>query len=46
MCKLLKINGTILPNTEDKVELVSIMDDGTKIVGEENITKSKKKIKE
>ncbi len=46
MCKLLKINGTILPNTEDKVELVSIMDDGTKIVGEENITKSEKKIKE
>ncbi len=46
MCKLLKINGTILPNTEDKVELVGIMEDGTKIIGEENITKSYKKIKE
>ena len=46
MCRLLKINGRILPNTEDKVELVGIMEDGTKIVGEENITYSDKKIKE
>lgn len=46
MCKLLKINGRILPITEEKVELVSIMEDGTKIIGENSITKSSKKIKE
>lgn len=46
MCKLLKINGRILPITEEKVELVSIMEDGTKIIGEDSITKSDKKIKE
>lgn len=46
LCKLLKIKGRILPITEEKVELTSIMEDGTKIVGEENITKSNKKIKE
>ena len=45
MCKLLKINGRILPITEDKIELVGIMEDGSKIIGEENITKSDKKIK-
>lgn len=44
MCKLLKINGRILPLTEDNVELVATMEDGTKIIGEENITKSHKKI--
>lgn len=46
MCKLLKINGRILPITEEKVELVSIMEDSTRIVGEDSITKSEKKIKE
>lgn len=46
MCKLLKINGRILPITEEKIELIGIMDNGEKIVGEENITKSKRKIKE
>lgn len=46
MCKLLKINGRILPITEDKIELVGIMEDNSKIIGEENITKSEKKIKE
>ncbi len=46
MCKLLKINGRILPITEEKVELVSIMEDGTRIIGEDSITKSDKKIKE
>ena len=46
MCKLLKINGRILPITEEKIELVGIMDNGTKIIGEENITKSDRKIKE
>lgn len=46
MCKLLKINGRILPITEEKVELVGMMEDGSKVMGEENITKSSKKIKE
>lgn len=46
MCKLLKINGRILPITEEKVELVGIMEDDTKVIGEENITKYNKKIKE
>lgn len=46
MCKLLKINGRILPITEEKVELVSIMEDGTKVIGEDSITKSEKRIKE
>ena len=45
MCKLLKINGRIIPITEDKIELVGIMEDNTKIIGESNITKSNKKIK-
>ena len=46
MCKLLNINGRILPITEEKIELVGIMDDGEKIIGEENITKSLKNIKD
>lgn len=46
MCRLLKINGRILPNTEDKIELVGIMEDNTEVIGEENITKSIKKIKD
>jgi len=44
MCKLLKINGRILPITEESIELVGIMSDGSKIIGEENITRSTKKI--
>lgn len=46
MCKLLKINGRILPITEEQIELIGIMSDGTEIIGEENITKSKKIIKD
>ena len=46
MCKLLKINGRILPITEDKIELIGIMEDGSKIIGEEGITKSSKRIKD
>ena len=46
MCKLLNIKGRILPVTEEKVELVGTMEDGSKILGEENITKSDKKIME
>ena len=46
MCKLLNIRGRILPVTEEKIELVGTMEDGSKILGEENITKSDKKILE
>ena len=46
MCKLLKINGRILPITEEKVELVGVMEDNKTIIGEDNITKYNKKIKE
>ena len=46
MCKLLKINGRILPITEDKIELIGIMEDNSKIIGESNITKSSKRIKD
>lgn len=45
MCRLLEIKGRILPITEEKVELVGIAEDNTIINGEENITKSNKKIK-
>ena len=45
MCKLLNIKGRILPITEDKVELVGIMEDNSKVIGESNITKSNKRIK-
>ena len=44
MCKLLKINGRILPITEEKIELVGVMEDDSVVYGEENITKSDKKI--
>ena len=46
MCKLLNIKGRILPITEEIVEIVGIMEDKTKIIGESNITKSKKIIKD
>jgi uncharacterized cofD-like protein len=46
MCTILNIKGTILPISDDKIELVGIYDDGTKIVGEEQITKLGKKVKE
>ncbi len=46
LCKLLDIEGTILPLTEDSADLVAITDKGKTIVGEEQITKSKSKIVE
>jgi uncharacterized cofD-like protein len=45
LSKLLDIEGKILPITEDNAELVAISEDGKKIIGETNITKTKKKIK-
>ncbi len=45
MCKLLKINGRVLPITEEKVDLIGTMEDDSIVLGEDNITKSEKKIK-
>ncbi len=43
-CKLLDIEGNILPLTEDNVDLVGIDKNGKEIYGEEKITKSASKI--
>lgn len=45
MCKLLNIKGRILPITEEQVELIAIMDDNELVIGEHEITSSKKNIK-
>ena len=44
LVKLLDIKGNVLPFTEDNVDLVGITTDGKKLVGEEQITKTNKKI--
>ncbi len=44
LVRLLDIKGDVLPLTEDNVDLVGITSDGKKIVGEEQITNTKKKI--
>ncbi len=44
LAEILDVKGTVLPLTEDNVDLVGITVDGKKIVGEEQLTKSKKKI--
>ena len=44
LVKLLDIKGNVLPLTEDNVNLVGITKDGKKLVGEEQITKTKKVI--
>ena len=41
---LLDIKGNVLPLTEDNVNIVGTTTDGKKLIGEEQITKSKKKI--
>ena len=46
LCKLLDIKGTILPISDDVIEIVGHYDDGKKIVGEEQITKNGEPIKE
>lgn len=43
--KILDTKGTILPLTEDNVDLVGITDSGQRIIGEEEITKSACNIK-
>ena len=44
LVKLLDIKGNVLPLTEDNVDLVGITSEGKKLVGEEQITKTKKHI--
>ncbi len=43
--EMLNLKGTILPLTEDNIDLVGITEDGKRIVGEEQVTKSASKIK-
>ncbi len=43
--KILHVQGNVLPISEDNVDLVGITTDNKRLVGEEQITKSKKKIK-
>lgn len=45
LSKVLKIKGRVLPFTEDKATLVAETDNGEKIIGESNITKAGKIIK-
>jgi len=40
LVELLDIKGNVLPLTEDNVDLIGVSEDGKKIVGEEQITKS------
>ena len=44
LVKLLDIKGNVLPLTEDNVHLVGITSDGKRLIGDESITKTKKKI--
>lgn len=44
LVKLLDIKGNVLPLTEDSVDLVGYTKDNKKLVGEEQITKTKKEI--
>jgi uncharacterized cofD-like protein len=46
LCDLLDVKGKLLPLTEDNVDLIGITNDGEEIVGEEQITESKQKIKQ
>ena len=46
LCNLLDIKGTILPISDDVIEIVGHYDDGRKIVGEEQITQNGEPIKE
>lgn len=41
---ILDLKGTVLPLTEDSVNLVGITTDGKKVIGEEQVTKCAKKI--
>ena len=43
---ILAIKGRILPVSDELIRLVAVMDDGTKVIGEVNIVKCKKRIVE
>ena len=45
LSKIFNLKGKVLPLTEDNVTLSAVMKDGTKVVGEHNITESGKIIK-
>ena len=45
LSKIFNLKGKVLPLTEDNVILSAIMKDGTKVIGEHNITSSNKQIK-
>lgn len=45
LCDLLDVKGKLLPLTEDNVDLVGITKEGYEIIGEAEITASKRKIK-
>jgi uncharacterized cofD-like protein len=45
LCDLLDVKGKILPLTEDNVDLIGITKEGEEIVGEEQITESRRNIK-
>lgn len=44
LCDLLKVKGKLLPLTEDNVDLIGVTKEGYEIIGEEQITKSKREI--
>ncbi len=44
LAKMLNIKGTVLPLTEDNIDLVGITKEGKKVIGEEQITKCASKI--
>lgn len=46
LCDLLDVKGKILPLTEDNVDLIGITKEGYEIIGEEEITESKREIVE
>ncbi len=46
LSKVLNLKGKVLPLTEDNVDLIGVMEDGSIIEGEHNITDSEKRIKD
>lgn len=46
LCDLLDVKGNLLPLTEDNVDLIGITKEGYEIIGEAEITESKRKIKD
>ena len=46
LCDLLDVKGKLLPLTEDNVDLIGVTKEGYEIIGEAEITESKRKIKD